>query len=156
MLKDDPQHPSRMGFDEHCFFGWHEGPRYWEPLLWQNGSIREDVAHRFGPNVYVEFLLDFMKRHKGGPFFAYYPMALSHAVSDDLSPHPPHGPEGRYMTYAEISSITNSADIALSARLNCGTSVITFSGQVDAQMPHCRVINPCGTVFFTHLFGVVL
>ena len=40
MLKDDPHHPSRMGFDEHCFFGWHEGPRYWKPLLWQNGAIR--------------------------------------------------------------------------------------------------------------------
>ena len=30
MLKDDHQ-PSRLGFDEHCFFGWHEGPRFWEP-----------------------------------------------------------------------------------------------------------------------------
>ena len=102
MLKDDPHHPSRMGWDEHCFFGWHEGPRYWKPLLWQNGAIREDVIDRFGPDVYVEFLLDFMQRHKEGPFFAYYPMALSHAVSDDLNPHPPHGPHGGYMSYAEM------------------------------------------------------
>ena len=92
MLKDDPHHPSRMGWDEHCFFGWHEGPRYWKPLLWQNGAIREDVTDRFGPDVYVEFLLDFMQRHKEGPFFAYYPMALSHAVSDDLNLTRPMAP----------------------------------------------------------------
>ena len=102
MLKDDPQHPSRLGFDEHCFFGWHEGPRYWDPLLWQNGELRDDVTGRFGPDVYTEFLIDFMERHRDQPFFAYYPMALSHAVSDDLDPHPPHGPNGRYMTYAEM------------------------------------------------------
>ncbi|MEM7384513.1 MAG: sulfatase-like hydrolase/transferase [Verrucomicrobiota bacterium] len=102
MFKDDPRQPSRLGFDEHCFFGWHEGPRFWEPLLWQNGEIRKDVAERFGPDVYTEFLIDFMKRNREGPFFAFYPMALCHAVSDDLDPHPPHGPRGRYMTFAEM------------------------------------------------------
>lgn len=102
MLKDDPHHPLRLGFDAHCFFGWHEGPRFWEPLLWQNGKLREDVKERFGPDVYTEFLIDFMKKNRDQPFFAYYPMALSHAVSNDLDPHPPHGPKGRYMTFAEM------------------------------------------------------
>ena len=26
LLKDDPDHPHRLGFDEYCLFGWHEGP----------------------------------------------------------------------------------------------------------------------------------
>ncbi len=102
MLKDDPHQPSRLGFDEHCFFGWHEGRRFWEPLLWQNGKIREDVKERYGPDVYTEVLIDFMEKHREQPFFAYYPMALSHAVSNDLDPHPPLGPQGRYMTFAEM------------------------------------------------------
>lgn len=102
MLKDDPMQPSRMGFDEHCFFGWHEGPRFWEPHLWQNGKLRDDVKERFGPDVYTEFLIEFMKQNRDKPFFAYFPMALCHAVSDDLNPHPPHGPNGRYMTFAEM------------------------------------------------------
>ncbi|NCF88136.1 MAG: sulfatase-like hydrolase/transferase [Verrucomicrobiaceae bacterium] len=102
MLKDDPHQPSRLGFDEHCFFGWHEGPRFWEPLLWQNGKIREDVKERYGPDVYTEFLIDFMEKHREQTFFAYYPMALSHAVSNDVDPHPPLGPQGRYMTFAEM------------------------------------------------------
>lgn len=29
LLKDDPKHPHRLGFDEYSVFGWHEGPRYW-------------------------------------------------------------------------------------------------------------------------------
>ena len=102
MLKDDPQHPIRLGFDEYCFFGWHEGPRYWEPHLWQNGTLRDDVRQQFGPDVYTQFLVDFMQRNRARPFFVYYPMTLCHAVSDDLNPHPPHGPAGRYMTYAEM------------------------------------------------------
>ena len=102
MLKDDPRHPSRLGFDEHCFFGWHEGPRYWEPHVWENGELRSDIAQRFGPDVYLEFLIDFMRRHRSEPFFAYYPMTLCHPVSNDLDPHPPHASNGRYFTFAEM------------------------------------------------------
>lgn len=102
MLKDDPLHPSRLGFDEHCFFGWHEGPRYWEPHIWQGGKLRHDVRQRFGPDVYLEFVIDFMERFRNEPFFVYYPMTLCHAVSNDLDPHPPHGPDGRYLTFAEM------------------------------------------------------
>jgi arylsulfatase A-like enzyme len=101
-LEDDPQHPHRVGFDEYCLFGWHEGPRYWQPLLWQNGKRREDVQDRYGPDVYVEFLIDFMKRSREKPFFAFYSMALCHAVSNDLDPHPAYGPSQRYMTFAEM------------------------------------------------------
>lgn len=55
MLRDEPDHPHRLGFDEYCLFGWHEGPRYHQPLIWQNGVIRQDVKDRYGPNVYSDF-----------------------------------------------------------------------------------------------------
>ncbi len=103
LLKDDPEHPKRLGFDESCLFGWHEGGRYYAPLLWQNGSIRRDVTDRYGPDVYCDFLVDFMDRHKERPFFAYYPMALCHNVTDDLDEPVPFGPgKGRYESYAEM------------------------------------------------------
>ena len=28
LLKDDLDHPYRLGFDEYCLFGWHEGANY--------------------------------------------------------------------------------------------------------------------------------
>jgi arylsulfatase A len=103
MLKDEPDHPHRLGFDEYCLFGWHEGPRYHHPLIWQNGEIRQDVAERYGPDVYSDFLIDFMKKNRDRPFLAYYPMALIHDVSDDFEPPPPFGPAGRYENVKEMS-----------------------------------------------------
>ena len=102
LTKDDEQ-PHRMGFDEYCLFGWHEGPRYWQPMLIQNGKIRDDVKDRYGPDVYVEFLTEFMKENKDRPFLAYYPMALCHDVTDDLDEPVPYGPgKDRYETFAEM------------------------------------------------------
>jgi arylsulfatase A len=103
-MKDEPDHPQRLGFDEYCLFGWHEGPRYHHPLIWQNGEIRQDVAGRYGPDVYSDFLIDFMKRNRNHPFLAYYPMALIHDVSDDFEPPPPYGPAGRYENVQEMSA----------------------------------------------------
>ena len=102
MLKNNPDHPRRLGFDESCLFGWHEGPRYYEPHIWQNGKLLEGVKDRYGPDVYCEFLIDFMTRQRKRPFFVYYPMALCHGVTDDLDQPVPFGPRGRYDTYGEL------------------------------------------------------
>ncbi len=102
LLKDDPRQPKRMGFDEWSLFGWHEGPRYHDPLIYQNGSIRPDTAGKFGPDLYVNFLIDFIRRNQAGPFLAYYSMALCHDVTDDIGKPVPYGPNGRWLSYAEM------------------------------------------------------
>ncbi len=102
-LGEDLRHPNRLGFDEYCLFGWHEGPRYHDPLIWQNGTRRPDTKGRYGPDVYVDYLIDFMRRHRTQPFFAFYSMALCHDVTDDLSEPVPYGPgKKRYDNYAEM------------------------------------------------------
>jgi len=105
LLKKNTKHPNELGFDEYSLFGWHEGPRYWQPLIWQNGEIRDDTKDAYGPEIYTDFLIDFMKRaHENSkPFLAFYSMALAHDVSDDFKPHPPFGPKmDRYETYTEM------------------------------------------------------
>lgn len=102
LLGKDLGHPNRLGFDEYCLFGWHEGPRYYDPLIWQNGKQRENTKGKYGPDIYTEFLIDFMRRNKSRPFFAYYSMALCHDVTDDLKQPVPHGPQGRYDNYKEM------------------------------------------------------
>ncbi len=103
LLKRDPQHPHRMGFDEYSLFGWHEGARYHDPLVWQNGEIRADTKGQYGPDLYVEFLIDFIKRNREQKWFAFYSMALCHDVTDDLGRPVPHVPgKDRYLTYAEM------------------------------------------------------
>jgi arylsulfatase A len=77
-----PDHPRQCGFDEHCLWTFlyqgRQRRRYWNPMIWQNGKLRDDVADRFGPDVYCDYLIDFMKRRKDGPFLAYFPMCLVH------------------------------------------------------------------------------
>ncbi|VAX22385.1 Arylsulfatase [hydrothermal vent metagenome] len=101
LLKDDPNHIKKMGFDESCVFGWHEGTRYYEPLIYENGKIIDNVKNKYGPDVYSDFLIDFIKRNKSRHFFAYYPMSLPHEISNDMPTPPPFGQKGRYETYKE-------------------------------------------------------
>lgn len=107
-MRDDRDHPGRLGFDEWCLFGWHEGGRYHDPLIYENGELRKDTAGEFGPELYVDFLIDFMeRRHAAGqPFFAFYPMALCHDVTDDLKDrHVAFYRDQRWMTYAEMMAV---------------------------------------------------
>jgi arylsulfatase A len=55
--------------------------RYWKPHLNRNGSlITEKVKDRYGPDVDVEFLTDFIKTNaaKKQPFLAYFATPLPH------------------------------------------------------------------------------
>lgn len=101
LLKERPNHIRKMGFDQSCVFGWHEGPRYYDPLIYQNGRILKNVENEFGPDVYSQFLIDFMRRNRNRPFLAYYSMTLAHEISNDLITPPPAGPLRRYRTYKE-------------------------------------------------------
>jgi arylsulfatase A len=102
LLKEDPGHLGKMGFAESSVFGWHEGPRYYNPFIYQNGEILEGVSHRYGPDLFCEFLTGFIERNRDRPFFAYYPMALAHEISNDLDTPPPTGPTGKYQSYREL------------------------------------------------------
>ena len=80
-LKKQPDHPARAGFQTSCCWGWNEGARYWDPLIWQDGKRRTDLRDRYGPDVHTDFLIDFMARARPGPFLAYYAMTLPHLSS---------------------------------------------------------------------------
>lgn len=75
---------SEAGFDEWSLFhSWHtedKGSRYANPTFDRNGEIVGPLDGEYGPDTWVAFLLDFMKRHRdsGDPLFLYYPMALPH------------------------------------------------------------------------------
>jgi arylsulfatase A len=53
--------------------------RYWHPSLLKNGQYVPTEPDDYGPDMFVDFAIDFAKRHKDGPFLIYYPMALTHA-----------------------------------------------------------------------------
>ncbi|WP_145255120.1 sulfatase-like hydrolase/transferase [Planctomycetes bacterium Pan216] len=102
LLGDHPDHPARLGFQQWDLFGWHEGPRFYEPMIYRKEGVRPDTLGHYGPDLYVRSLIEFMKAHRDQPFLAYYPMALCHEVTDDLEEPVPHSPFGRYDSYAEM------------------------------------------------------
>lgn len=104
LMKKDLNQPQRMGFDQWSLFGWHEGARYHDPMIYENGKVRTDTTGRYGPDLYVEFLINFMKKTQSQqkPFLAFYSMALCHDVTDDLKAPVPYGSRGRYDNYAEM------------------------------------------------------
>jgi len=73
---------TQAGFDEHCLFhSWHtekKGSRYAGPTYYKNGKLISEGKDKYGPDVSVDFILDFMKRNRKEPMFVYYPMALPH------------------------------------------------------------------------------
>ncbi len=74
--------PRDSGFEEYCL--WHslhtedKGSRYGDPTYLVNGKLEKDVKDKYGDDIFANFLMDFMKHHKQEPFFAYYPLALTH------------------------------------------------------------------------------
>jgi arylsulfatase A len=71
--------PGQAGFDEHCLWQITDrGPRYKDPLIVENGKARGELEGKYGPDVFADYALDFIERHKAGPFFLYFPMALVH------------------------------------------------------------------------------
>ncbi|MFQ5810798.1 MAG: sulfatase-like hydrolase/transferase, partial [Armatimonadota bacterium] len=56
--------------------------RYWHPQISLNGKHFRTTADDYGPDIFVDFLIDFAKRKRNEPFFIYYPMALTHRSWD--------------------------------------------------------------------------
>jgi arylsulfatase A len=72
-------HPQNAGFDEYCLWQVDRlGSRYWDPTIIRNGRLLNDVQGKYGPDLFCDFILDFMERKRNKPFFIYYPMALVH------------------------------------------------------------------------------
>ncbi len=70
------------GFDEYAMFHVgdteEKGSRYPDPMIYQNGSFLKNTNDKYGPDVFVDFINDFIDRTSDQPFFVYYPMALTH------------------------------------------------------------------------------
>jgi len=76
--------PFNAGFNEYCL--WHmedvygpKGSRYRNPKVVQNGKLLGILEGKYGPDVFCDYIIDFIERNKSKPFLVYYPMALTHA-----------------------------------------------------------------------------
>lgn len=69
--------PGDWGFDE-----WLTDPTaggwYWQRNYTKNGQLVEMGKEAYVPDVAHEFAMDFVRRHRQGPFYLYYPTHLVH------------------------------------------------------------------------------
>lgn len=85
-LGREPDSPRHFGFDEsYLWQHTRRPPRYANPGLEHNGVEKQFPEGSYGPDLVNDFALDFITRHKGHPFFLYYPLMLTH---DPFQPTP--------------------------------------------------------------------
>ena len=98
----EPRAMEQAGFDDWAMWtGYEEGnppsaERYWNPYIYTRGGSKTYTGE-FGPDLYAQFLLDFIAQPRDRPFFAYYAMTLPHTpftttpdertVSTDMDKH---------------------------------------------------------------------
>ena len=78
----DVNRPFNFGFDEYCLWQLNrqkkDGERFANPLITQNGEDLPRDPDNYGPQVFADYISDFIERKAGQPFFVYYPMVLVH------------------------------------------------------------------------------
>ncbi len=79
----EPRALDAAGFDEWCMWTGGEGgnqasnKRYWDPYIHIADKSRTHEG-KFGPDIYCDFLIDFMRRHRDKPMLLYFSMCLTH------------------------------------------------------------------------------
>ena len=108
-FKDTPDNMRRAGFDEHYMWRlWKDGKvsrGYWDAELWKDGREIDHGKGKYGPDLFCDYLIDFMRRNKDAPFLAYWPMHIPHtetatgrntpATPETISKHGPGGRDGK-------------------------------------------------------------
>ena len=75
----DLNRPHKFGFDQYCLWWLRErGDRFANPNIVQNGEKLKKDINDYGPDIFTDFIVDFIDKNKDDPFFIYYPMALVH------------------------------------------------------------------------------
>lgn len=79
----EPEALKNHGFDEWCVWTGYEGlnppsgERYWNPYV-HTSEGSKTYKGKYGPDLYCDFLIDFMKANRDEPMMVYFPMVLTH------------------------------------------------------------------------------
>ena len=101
---DDSRRPFDAGFDEYMLWqltkpkAGQGGERFWSPPIEHNGKFlsKQDNDGKYGPDLFCDFICDFIDRNQDQPYFVYYPMVLVHSPfvpTPDTMGDQPRGPD---------------------------------------------------------------
>lgn len=144
----EPDALTRVGFDAFCMWTGYEtgipasAERYQDPYIFtKEGS--KSYPGQFGPDIFQDFIKDFLQQKEEQPFFLYYPMVLPHGPFINTPDETAETAEGRYAAMVRyVDKITGNIVKALeAANLRENTLIIWASD------------NGTGTSFYGHLNG---
>ncbi len=79
---NDKKTPYKFGFDTYCLWqlteGKRKGERFANPLIIRDEEKLQNTSGKYGPDIFADFIIDFIDKNKENPFFVYYPMVLVH------------------------------------------------------------------------------
>lgn len=146
--------PNDAGFDEYCLWQVTQikkgGERYADPLIESSSAGLKKYPDAYGPDLFVDFVNDFIERKKDEPFFVYFPMALTH---DPFVPTPdsPEWSSDRYKKNIEhfsdmVTYMDKSVGRILAKLEELGlreNTLVLFTGDngTDRDMKHSRMAD---------------
>ena len=68
--------------------------RYWHPGIIRNHKLLKTGPNDFGPDIFTDFICDFIERKKNQPFLVYYPMVAPHGTREGHTTTPLRGKVG--------------------------------------------------------------
>ena len=79
--------PVHFGFNKFCLWQHTQkavdaqkcDTRYANPVIDIDGQTVNFPQNTFGPDIYCDFILEFIRENKTKPFLVYYPMVLTHS-----------------------------------------------------------------------------
>jgi len=92
---ENTNRPYLFGFDEYCLWqltksgkqpNGRENSRYANPLIEQYGKVLSGLENQYGPDVFSDFICDFINKNREDKFFVYYPMVLPHHQRNMCTP----------------------------------------------------------------------
>lgn len=92
----EPDAMNNAGFEAYCMWTGYEsgnkpsGKRYWDPYIFTKEGGKT-YKGKFGPDIFSDFIIDFMTKNKDKPMCIYYPMVLTHSPFV----HTPHEPKAK-------------------------------------------------------------
>jgi len=70
---DDNSRPSLLGFDEYCLWQLtipgNKGSRFADPVIELNGEKLEPGINYYGPDIFADYVIEFIHRKKDKKFF---------------------------------------------------------------------------------------
>ena len=93
-----------FGFDQFCLWQMdgERGSRYRNPKINRDGEWLTNLNDAYGPDIFSDYVCDFMKENKDRPFFIYYPEVLPHSPFEPTPDDPEWGRKANERFYASM------------------------------------------------------